>query len=169
MHLENLRARMVWDVTKVDLAAIDARMDGAHVAGTLSVVLGARAPFYKLAATVRGFNWQAGRMDIEGSVQTSGVGAELLANLKSEGAFSGMGLDFGTLSGGYAVSWTPTAARLTLSDLSLRTEDGIFVGRGATQDDGRLLIVLSNGAKEMRMTGTLAALKLDEPRVNTTP
>lgn len=169
MHLENLRARMVWDVTKVDFAAIDARIDGARVAGTLNIVLGTRAPFYRLAATVRGLNWQAGRMDIEGSVQTSGVGAELLANLKSQGAFSGMGLDFGTLSGGYAVSWTPSAARLTLSDLSLRTEDGIFVGRGATQDDGRLVIILSNGAKEMRMTGTLASLKLDEPRVSVAP
>jgi hypothetical protein len=141
-------------------------MDGARVAGTLHVVLGAQAPFYKLAARVHGLNWQAGRMDIEGTVQTSGSGAQLLANLKSEGTFNGLGLDFGTLSGGYAVTWTPAAARLRLSDLSLRTEDGIFVGRGATQDDGRLLIVLSNGAKEMRMTGTLAALKLDEPRVN---
>jgi hypothetical protein len=166
MHLQNLRARLVWDVTSVDLAALEASMDGARVAGTLHVVLGAQAPFYKLAAKVHGLNWQAGRMDIEGTVQTSGSGAQLLANLKSEGTFSGMGLDFGTLSGGYAVTWTPAAARLRLSDLSLRTEDGIFVGRGATQDDGRLLIVLSNGAKEMRMTGTLAALKLDEPRVN---
>jgi hypothetical protein len=108
-------------------------------------------------------------MDAEGTVETSGVGAQLLANLKSEGTFNGMGLDFGTLSGGYAVTWTPTAARLRLSDLSLRTEDGIFVGRGATQDDGRLLIVLSNGTREMRMTGTLAALKLDESRPAAAP
>jgi hypothetical protein len=168
-HLENFRARMVWDVNEFDLAGIDARTGGARVAGTLNVILGGQAPSYKLTATVRGLNWQAGQMDIEGAVQTSGVGPRLLANLKSEGTFSGMGLDFGTLAGGYSVSWTSTAARLTLSDLSLRTEDGIFVGRGATQDDGRLLIVLSNGAKEMRMTGTLAALKLDDPHVNTTP
>jgi hypothetical protein len=168
-HLENLRARMVWDVTEIDLAAIDARIDGARVAGTLNVILGSQAPSYKLTAQVHGLNWPAGRMDIEGTVLTSGVGAQLLANLKSEGNFSGMGLDFGTMSGGYAVTWTPAAAHLSLTDLSLRTEDGIFVGRGATQDDGRLLIVLSNGAKEMRMTGPLAALKLDEPRVNTTP
>jgi hypothetical protein len=169
LHLENLRARMLWDVTKVDLAAIDARIEGARVAGTLNVVLGAQTPSYKLAARVRGWSWQTGRVDIEGTVQTSGVGSQLLANLKSEGSFSGAGLDFGTLSGGYAVTWTPTAARLRLTDLSLRTEDGIFVGGGATQDDGRLLIILTNGAKEMRMTGTLAALKLDEPRGNALP
>jgi hypothetical protein len=169
MHLENFRARMLWDVTKVDLAAIDARIEGARVAATLNVVLGAQTPSYKLTARVRGWSWQTGRVDVEGTVQTSGVGAQLLANLKSEGSFSGAGLDFGTLSGGYAVTWTPTAARLRLTDLSLRTEDGIFVGGGATQDNGRLLIVLTNGAKEMRMTGTLAALKLDEPRGNAAP
>jgi hypothetical protein len=169
MHVENLRARLIWDVTKVDLAALEARMDGARVAGTLHVVLGPQAPVYNLAARVRGLNWQAGRMDIEGTVQTSGTGSQLLANLKSEGNFSGMDLDFGTLSGGFAAIWTPTAARLSLSDLSLRTEDGIFVGRGATQDDGRLLIILSNGAKQMRMSGTLAALKLDETRGNAAP
>jgi hypothetical protein len=168
-HLENLRARIIWDVTELDLAAIDARMDGARVAGTLNVILGTQVPSYKLTAGIRGLNWHAGHMDIEGAAQTSGVGLQLLANLKSEGTFSGIGLDFGALSGGYSASWTPTAAHLTLSDLSLRTEDDIFVGRGATQEDGRLLIVLSNGAREMRMTGTLAALKLDEPRVNTTP
>jgi len=168
-HLENLRARLAWDVTNVDLTSLEARMDSARVTGSLNIVLGAQAPFYKLAGKVHGLNWPAGRMDAEGTVQTSGAGAQLLANLKSEGTFSGMGLDFGTLSGSYAVTWTPAAARLRLSDLSLRAEDGIYVGRGATQDDGRLLIVLSNGAKEMRMTGTLAALKLDEPRANAAP
>jgi hypothetical protein len=168
-HLENLRARLVWDVTNIDLAALEARIDGARLTGSLNVVLGPQAPFYKLAARVHGLNLPAGRMDVDGTLQTSGAGAQLLANLKSEGTFSGMGLDFGTLSGGYEVAWTPTAARLRLSDLSLRTEDGIYVGRGATQDDGRLLIVLSNGAKEMRMTGTLAALKLDEPHTNAAP
>jgi hypothetical protein len=45
--------------------------------------------------------------------------------------------------------------------LSLRAEDETYTGRGATQDDGRLLIVLNNGSKEMRMTGTVAALKVD--------
>ena len=35
-------------------------------------------------------------------------------------------------------------------------------GRGATQDDGRLVIVLTSGSKEMRVSGTLAKLKVEE-------
>ena len=46
--------------------------------------------------------------------------------------------------------------------MSLRTEDETYTGRGATQDDGRLLILLTSGAKEMRMSGTLAKLKVEE-------
>jgi hypothetical protein len=44
----------------------------------------------------------------------------------------------------------------------LRADEEVYTGRGATQDDGRLVIVLSNGAKEMRMSGTIAALKVED-------
>jgi hypothetical protein len=46
--------------------------------------------------------------------------------------------------------------------LNFRAEDEVYTGRGATQDDGRLVVLLSNGAKELRMTGTLASLKYEE-------
>ena len=63
------------------------------------------------------------------------------------------------------MAWAQGAPRLRLTELSLRAEDETYTGRGATQDDGRLLILLNNGSKEMRMTGTVAALKVDtEPR-----
>jgi hypothetical protein len=117
----------------VNIAAFDARVDRAPIEGSLAVALNARAPFYELLAKLRGLSWQSGKVEVEGTLRTSGTGSQVLANLQ-------------------------------LADLSLRTEDGIYVGRGATQEDGRLLIVLSNGAKEMRMTGTLASLKADESR-----
>ena len=46
--------------------------------------------------------------------------------------------------------------------VSLRTGDETYTGRGATQDDGRLVILLSSGTKELRMSGTLAKLKVEE-------
>jgi hypothetical protein len=131
IHLEKVRARLLWNVGHLDFPLFEARLDRAAIAGSLAVALAARAPSYKLAAKVRGLNWQASKVDAEGTLQTSGTGDQLLANIR-------------------------------LADLSLRTEDGIYVGRGATQEDGRLLIVLTNGSREMRMSGTLAALKLDE-------
>ena len=52
---------------------------------------------------------------------------------------------------------------LRLTDLSLRTEDEIFTGSGSLEEDGRLLLLLTNGTREMRMSGTLATLKWEEP------
>jgi hypothetical protein len=88
--------------------------------------------------------------------------------LKSEGTFIGTALDFGAFaplrsaSGSYSLNGTAAFPRLRLTDLRLHTDDEVYTGRGATQDDGHLLIVLTNGAREMRMTGTLATLKVDD-------
>jgi hypothetical protein len=44
----------------------------------------------------------------------------------------------------------------------MATEDALFLGRGAMQEDGRLLIQVSNGTRQLSVTGTLARLQLDE-------
>lgn len=167
-HLQNLRGRLNWNITRVEVAGLQAQLDQASITGSLAVNLRGRAPVYTFMGKLSGLGWQAGRLDAEGTLETSGTGSQLLANLKSEGTFNGAGLDFGTLapwrsaSGNYALTWTSAAPRFRLTDLHLRTEDDVYTGRGATQDDGRLLILLTNGAHEMRMTGTLAALKVDD-------
>jgi len=132
VHLERVRARLLWDVLRVNFADLEGRLDHAPMSGTLAVTLGTRVPTYKLSAKIRNLNWQGGKVEAEGTLQTSGTGTQVLANVK-------------------------------LQDLSLRTEDGIYIGRGAMQDDGRLLIVLTNGTKEMRMSGPLADLKVNDP------
>jgi hypothetical protein len=160
-HLQNVRARLLWDVTSVDLVALQAKLDRASIAGALSISLAGPRPAYRLTGSVKALNWQSGKLDAEGTLRTSGTGDEILANLKSEGTFSGSGMDFGALAGSYAMAWAQGAPRLRLTELSLRAEDETYTGRGATQDDGRLLILLNSGSKEMRMTGTVAALKVD--------
>ena len=59
------------------------------------------------------------------------------------------------------LAWSP---RLRVTGLSLKTEDETYTGRGNTLEDGRLLIQLSNGAKEMRMVGPIARLKLEDSK-----
>jgi len=113
-------------------------------------------------------DWQAGKLDADGTLETSGTGSQLLANLTSEGTFTGAAVDFGTpeawrsISGSFNLAFLPTAPRLRLTGLNLRTGDETYTGRGATQEDGRLLIQLTSGAKELRMSGTLAKLKVEE-------
>ena len=129
-HLENLRALLLWDVTRLDLDGLQGRVDGAAITGKLSIGLRGARPVYTLTGAVKGLTSQAGKLDAEGVLGTSGTGRELLANLR-------------------------------LEDLTLRTEDETYTGTGAVQEDGRLLVVLTNGAKEMRMTGTLAKLTVE--------
>src|SRR5438093_5355157 len=86
-HLEGARARLQWDVARVDLVGIQASMDGAAITGRLAINLRGDQPAYKFSAQVKGLGWQPSKVDAEGTFETSGTGAQLLANLTSEGTF----------------------------------------------------------------------------------
>ncbi len=167
VHLENFHARVLWDLARVQLEAITAGLDRAVLTGKLDVNLRGSRPNYRLTAKVKGMKWQSGRVDANSTVETSGTGMQLLTNAAAEGSFSGAGIDVGTLpplrsvAGDYSFSWWQAGPRLLLTALNLRTEDETYTGRGATQDDGRIVILVTNGAKEMRMSGTLAKLKVE--------
>ncbi len=130
----------------------------------MAITLRGSRPSYKLTGNVKGLPWQSGKVDAEGTLETFGTGRQLLANLTTEATFTSSSLDFGTIapwrnvSGSCNLAWSP---RLRLTDLSLRTEDETYTGRGAAQEDGRLVILLSNGAREMRRTGTLSKLRVE--------
>jgi hypothetical protein len=165
LPLAGVRARLVWDASRVALDNFTAKINGALVAGTLFANLAGPHPAYRFAASVKGLGWQSGKLDADGTLQTAGTGSQLLANLRADGAFAGTALDFGQgpwrhSSGTFSLSWSPTG--LILSDLSLKTEDETYTGHGTVQDDGRLLVILSNGTREMRIVGPLAKLHVDE-------
>lgn len=163
-HVENLRARLVWDVARVELDGLQAKLDRAAITGKLAINLRGNRPSYKLTGNVKGLNWQSGKVDAEGTLETFGTGSQVMDNLTSEANFTASALDFGavspwrSVSGSASLAWSP---RLRLTGLNLKMEDEIYTGSGATLDDGRLVILLSNGSKEMRMTGTLAKLKVE--------
>jgi hypothetical protein len=166
-HLTNFRSRLVWDVTRVQLESMQAKLDDAQLTGKLDVNLRGSRPNYKLTATVRGLSWQNGDLNLDAEVDTFGTGTQLLTNLNAEGAFTGSNFELAglaplrTAAGAYNLSWWQSGPRLRLSSLNLRTDDESYTGRGATQEDGRLVVLLTSGGKEMRMTGTLAKLKIE--------
>ena len=159
--LENVRAHMIWDAARVEFQNLQARLDRAALTGRLTVNLRAARPSYALAAKLTGLDWQSGKLDAQGTLETSGTGRQLLAGLKSDGTFAGTGLDFGppgpfrTATGAYTLAFSQGIPRLRLTTLNLRTEDESFTGRASSQDDGRLLIVLTDGSREVRMSGLL--------------
>jgi hypothetical protein len=165
-RLAGVRGLLRWDGARIELENVQAKLDRAAFTGRLTIGLRSAEPVYKVAGKVKGFSWQNGKVDAEGTLETSGTGAQLLAKLTSETAFTGSALDFGggplgkTVSGTCTLAWSP---KLKVTGLNLKTDDENYTGAGRTLDDGRLLIQLTNGAHEVRMVGTVAKLRLEEP------
>jgi hypothetical protein len=167
-RIEALKARILWDVSHVELDNLQATLDGAPLTGRLAVNLRASRPAYKLAMKLKGFDWQSGSLDAQLTADTAGIGSQLLTNLKAEGTLSGAALDFGTaqpwrcVSGAFNLAWGNAAPKLRFTALNMRTGDDVYTGQGATQDSGRLVVTLTNGPKEMRLTGSPTSLKVED-------
>jgi hypothetical protein len=165
----DLQTHLLWDGAKAEFADLRASLDGGRVTGALSVNLRGNRPIYRLEAQAKGVAWKSGKVDAETVLESSGTGPELLARLHSTGTFVARGLemdalpDLESVSGAYDLIWSQTAPNLRFTDLQLVSGDETYTGQGATQADGRLLFLLSSGGKEMRMSGTLAQLRLDQP------
>jgi len=168
VHLDNVRAHLVWVGERMDLDGIRAEIDKAAVTGGLSVNLRRARPSYHLAARIKGLDYLSGKLDAEGTLDTYGTGGQLITNLSSDGKFAGTAWDLGTatecrsVAGSYHLTWAGATPRLHLTDLSLRDSDDTYTGNGATQENGHVIVLLTNGAREMRVTGPLARLRVEE-------
>jgi hypothetical protein len=168
-RLEKVRARLLWDGLKMELAGIQAKMENGTLTSTLAVNLRGAHPAYRLTSKVRTMDFRGGKMDTEAVIETAGIATELMANLRAEGTFSGRAIEvqpqlpLKTVSGSYKFAWTHNQPQLQLTDLQVATGGEVFTGSGATQDDGRLLVQLTSGTREMRVSGSLAQLHVDEP------
>jgi len=126
------------------------------------------AAVYRLAGQMKSVEWNGGTFDADAALDTRGTGMALVTNLRSDGSFTGQSFEgaplnqFDSVSGCYALQWATPAPRLRFTDLRMSTGDELYLGRGAMQDDGRLLIQVANGLRQLSMSGTLARLQLDE-------
>jgi hypothetical protein len=167
-HLEGLKARLLWVAERVDLEAAQATFGRAALTGRLAVSLRGTRPSYRVAVKLKGLDYLTGKLDVEGMVATYGWGTQLLTNLTSEGTFTGSSWDLGALTacrsvgGTFHLTWAPAGPRLHLTGLSLRDTDDTFTGNGATQENGHVIVLLTNGSREMRVSGPLAKLRVEE-------
>jgi hypothetical protein len=168
LEVRKVRGRLIWTGTSVVLADIAGGLQNGTIRGRLTIDLRGNDPVYRLAGQMKSVEWNGGTFDAEAALDTSGTGMALLANLRSDGSFTGQSFDgapldqFDSVSGCYALRWAEPAPRLSFTDLRISAGDELYLGRGAMQDDGRLLIQVSNGSRQLSMSGTLARLRLDE-------
>jgi len=138
-----------------------------HATGTASVNLARAEPGYELNGTVENFDYRNGQLDIDGELQTRGIGEDLLGNLRSKGTFQGRGImlapdaEVREMSGSYRVSASYGVPRLLLSNVQVLQGADTLVGQGASQPDGHIVLELASGRKQVRLTGMLLPVHPD--------
>jgi hypothetical protein len=161
MALGDFGARGVWRGPSIGVSNLDWHWDDMHASGKMTVNLAKAEPLYDLTGAVENFDYRNGQLDIDGEIQSRGIGTDLLLNLRSKGTFEGRGImlapdaDVREVSGSYRVAAAYGVPRLLLSNLQVVQGADTLVGQGASQPDGRIVLELASGRKQVRLTGML--------------
>ena len=159
--LGQLRAHAVWDGSVITVSNLDCQLNDMHATGTLSVDLSTGLPAYRLSGTVENLDYHSGQLDIDGELATSGLGADLLINLRSSGTFEGRDIvlapdtEMRQISGAYQVAASSGLPRLLLTGVQVSQGADTLSGQGSSQPDGRIVLELASGRKQVRLTGML--------------
>lgn len=148
-------SRLAWDGASVKLSAIQGKVADAALAGELRVDLAGRAPVYHFDGDLNDLPYKGGRVDFKGKISAEGNGPALWASIKADGSLQGRSIafspdaEFRRASGHFQLNMTATGPRWKLSGLKLIQGNDSFSGEGATQADGRLVLDLSSGGRQV--------------------
>lgn len=160
-----LRAHLVWDGPTILLSNIDCTLADMHATGKMILSAAKRVPSYHLTGKVEDMDYRNGSLDFEGELDTSGIGQDLLLNIRSQGTFEGRDLELATdapfreISGSYRIAAVSGIPRLLLTNLQVSQGADTFTGQGSSQPDGHVVLELTSGRRQMRMTGMLLPLR----------
>jgi hypothetical protein len=167
LPLGDLSAHALWRGPSIAVSNMDWHLDSMHATGKMSVNLAKAEPSYELNGAVENFDYRNGQLDIDGELQTRGIGAALLLNLRSKGTFDGRGImlapdaEMREVSGSYRVAPSYGVPRLLLSNVQVLQGAETLLGQGASQPDGHIVLELASGRKQVRLTGMLLPLHPD--------
>jgi AsmA-like protein len=159
--LGQLRAKGVWDGTAIAFSDIECGLNEMRATGKLAIDLSRGLPSYRLSGKLENFDYRGGALDLDGELETSGIAETLLLNIRSDGTFEGRGIALAPdaqitdISGTYRVAPLSGIPRLLLSNLQVVQGADTLVGQGASQPDGRIVLELTAGRRQVRLTGML--------------
>jgi hypothetical protein len=154
-------ARVRWNGARVQFTDAECRRDDMRASGEFAVNLSSSLPEYRLSGRIDSMEYRSGQLDLEGDLITSGTGADVALNARGDGRFDGRGIDLGPdaegldISGEYHVGALAGIPRLQLQNVEVTQGSDTLVGQGASQPDGHLVLELTSGRKQVRMTGML--------------
>jgi len=155
------RAHLVWDGPSLVLSNADCRLGEMHATGKITLSVDQQAPAYHVSGAIENLDYRNGQLAVDGELDTSGLAENLLLNIRSEGTFEGRDIELGPdtavheISGSYRVAPAFGLPRLTLSNLQVVQGADNLCGQGSSQPDGRIILDLASGRKQIRLTGML--------------
>jgi hypothetical protein len=157
-----VKARLIWKGPSVQLADLEIHRDAMEGKALVAVDLTVGIPLYRVSGHVNNVEYRNGTLDLDGMLETSGLGLELAVHARGEGSFAGSGItlapdtEVDEISGEFQLdSASTTGPRLLLSKVQLTQGQDVLRGQGASQPDGRIVFDLVSGRKQVRMTGML--------------
>jgi hypothetical protein len=100
-------------------------------------------------------SYKGGKLDFKGKVSAEGNGPALWGSIKADGTLRGRSIaftpdtEFRRATGRFQLNMTATGPRWKLSGLKITQGSDSYSGEGATQADGRLVLDLSNGGRQV--------------------
>lgn len=155
------KTNLVWDGADVNLTGLTGRLADGTFAGDAAIHLAGRKPRYEMNGTLSGLPWQGGTLAATGVLTTSGMGVDLLSNLRAEGTFTGRKLEIAPLNlwdsveGRFDFAVAKTTPKLRLSMLTILSAGTRWTGSGETLDSGQIIVKVADGARHMEASGAL--------------
>ncbi len=143
----NLRARVVWEGTDVQLSGLETEFGDAAFRGSARIHLAGRQPRYELTGKMADFPWHGGTIGADGTLMTSGTGTALLGNMRAKGSFEGREIDdYDSVSGTFVWARDGRGPKLKLPTLMMKSATDSYLGSGEMADNGQLRRVQAAGA-----------------------
>jgi hypothetical protein len=162
------RARLLWDAGIVRLSGIDAtllsaNLEGTGISGDLEVDLGADqkggAPRYHFDGKINDAPYRGGKLDFEGEFDAAGEGLQLIETAHAEGHLRARSVAFSPEAEFPAASacFELQGTHWKLGSVEVTQGGETYFGSGASQADGRLVLDLVKGSRQVRFSGPLFA------------
>jgi hypothetical protein len=162
------QARLLWDagivrLIGVDATALSANFAGAGVTGDLEVDLGVDqkggAPRYRFDGKISDAPYKGGKLDFDGMFDAAGEGLQLIETAHAEGHLRARSIvfspdaEFPTASACFELQGT----HWKLGSVEVTQGGETYFGTGASQADGKLVLDLVKGSRQVRFSGPLYA------------
>ncbi len=162
-----LQAHLLWDGPSLVLSDITCGLDRMSASATLTLSLDQADPNYKLTGNIENLDYRNGQLDVDGDLETRGIGQDLLLNIKSEGTFEGRGIALNPetlmreITGSYQIAPVSGIPRLQLTNVQALQGADTLLGQGTSQPDGHLILEMTSGRRQVHLTGMLLPIHLE--------